>query len=232
MSNFRKAIPALILILLVQGCAPAQTFESEPQTTDDGLQAAVTAPPSTVAPLPTRTVVPTTTEIPPTSAPKVTITATKGNLYIRRGPGLPYNQIGILYQDASAEIIGRDVLSRWVQVNIPNSDQTGWVSIMTDFTSVDGDLDSVPNFTFTDWPLPAYVKNCTEHDLVLEPGDIYLYNLWTNSQYLNEAQINPGLYTVYDLFLPGAPEVQKVNIKEGMTVYITVNGLGVSHKCP
>jgi hypothetical protein len=81
----------------------------------------------------------------------------------------------VLYKGTSARIIGQDVLSRWVQIQMPRfRELTGWVSIMTDFTRVDGDLASVPDFTFTDWPLPAYVKNCTEHDLVLEPGDIYL----------------------------------------------------------
>lgn len=203
-----------------------------PQTIDP--TATVHRPPSTVtaAPPPTPTLVPTATEISPTPQPTVTITAAKGSLYIRRGPGLPYNQIGVLRKGESANIIGQDVLSRWVQIQIPGSDATGWVSIMTDFTSVQGDLNAVPDFTFTDWPQPAYVKNCTEHDILLEPGEIYLYSAYTNADYLNEAQVDPGVYTAYDLFVPGEPEIQKVEIREGMYVYLTLNGLGVNHKCP
>lgn len=227
MSTFRKSIYALMLLFFVQGCIPAQTVTQEPPA------AATFAPlPATSTPLPTPTLIPAQTEIPPTPQPEVILTVTKGNLYIRRGPGLPYNQIGVLREGESARIIGQDVLSRWVQVQMPNSQNAGWVSVMTDFTRVDGDLNSVPNFTFTDWFKPAFIKNCTEHDLVVEPGDHYLYNLYTNSLTLNEVQVDPGSYTVHDMFLPGAPEIQRVEVREGMTVYITVNGLGVSHNCP
>ena len=44
---------------------------------------------------------------------------------------MPYNPIGVLYKGTSADVIARDVLSKWVQVVIPNSDETGWVSIQT-----------------------------------------------------------------------------------------------------
>jgi len=57
-------------------------------------------------------------------------------------------------------------------------------------------------------------------------------NFYTNGESLNEAQINPGVYTVYDLFVPGEPAIETIDVREGVTVYITVNGLGVSHKCP
>jgi hypothetical protein len=233
MSNFRNVLQALILALFVQGCMPARPLSDGPQTINEApTQNSLSSSAATETPLPTPTFVPAATDIPPTLEPDVTITAVNGNIYIRRGPGLPYNLIGVLYKGISAQIIGQDVLSRWVQIQIPDSEKTGWVSIMTDFTRVDGDLASVPDFTFKDWPLPAYVKNCTEHDLVLEPGDIYLFSLWTNAEYLNEVQVNPGVYTAYDLFAAGVPEVQKVDIKEGMTVYLTVNGFGESHKCP
>lgn len=164
--------------------------------------------------------------------PSVRVTAVGGNLFIRRGPGTQYNRIGILYDGMSAEVIAQDVLSRWVQVNVPNSEATGWISIQTRFASVEGDLKRLPNFTFTDWFRPAFVVNCTEHDLVLEPGGIDLYNVFTHTQYLNERQVDPGLYAVHDLYLPGAPQIQTIDVKEGATIYITVNGLGEKHKCP
>jgi hypothetical protein len=231
MTKYRIIVSALIFALLMQGCFQNQTVDSVPQTV--AATPTVHRPLSTVtvAPPPTPTVVPTTEPLP-TPTPHVTITAVNGNLYIRRGPGLPYDQIGVLYKGASAVIIGQDVLARWVQIHIPDSERTGWVSMMTDFSAIEGDVKSIPDFTFTDYPLPAYIKNCTEHDLWIEPGDFYLYNLFTNAQYLNEVQVNPGVYSVYDLFVPGEPEIQKVNIREGMTAYITVNGLGVSHLCP
>ncbi|RJP50414.1 MAG: hypothetical protein C4557_09680 [Anaerolineaceae bacterium] len=232
MTARKRILFALTLILFLQGCFRAQTMDNAPQIME--ATSTLQRPTATITstPPPTPTLVPAVTEVSPTPLPGVTITAAKGNLYIRRGPGLPYNQIGVLHKGESANVIGQDVLSRWVQVQIPGSDATGWVSIMTDFSSIEGDLSAVPDFTFTDWPQPAYVKNCTEHDILLEPGEIYLYSARTNADYLNEAQVDPGVYTAFDLFVPGEPEIQKVEIREGMYVYLTLNGLGVNHKCP
>jgi hypothetical protein len=162
----------------------------------------------------------------------IRIIAADGNLYIRRGPGTEYNQVGFLKKGESAQVMGRDVLSKWVQVNIPGTEFTGWVSLLTPFTKLEGDLSEVESFTFTDWPLPAYIKNCTEHDLIIGPNELYLYNLYTNGKYLNEVQVDPGRYEIYDLFLPGEPKIQTVDIREGDTVYITVDGLGTEHLCP
>ncbi len=211
-----------------------QTADSRLQTVEDKTPITVNGLPSTVpnTPLPAPTIAPTATEISSTPLPQVTITSVKGNLYIRRGPGLEYNAIAVLNKGTSAEVIAGDVLSNWVQVLIPNSEKTGWVSIQTEYSNIDGDLSILPDFTFTDWPAPAYIKNCTEHDMFITPGDIYLPNLYTNAEYKNEVQVNPGSYIAFDLFIPGEPEAQKMEIREGVTAYITMNGLGVKHKCP
>src|SRR5687767_13562837 len=97
----------------------------------------------------------------PTSFPNVTVTAIKGNLFIRRGPDMAYNPTGILYKGISAKAIARDVLSDWVQIMIPNSQSTGWVSIQTQYSKVNGEVQALPGFTPTDWPLSAYLRNCT-----------------------------------------------------------------------
>ncbi|HNK63702.1 MAG TPA: SH3 domain-containing protein [Anaerolineales bacterium] len=229
----KKYYFALLLLVFTQGCfaarRPGVGFISP--GLDTPSQPTVT-PQQSRTPRPTPTAAPAATEIPPTLQPIVTITAVKGNLYIRRGPGTEYDRVGVLYKGESTEIIGQDVLSKWVQVQVPDSDRTGWVSIMTEFSKLDGDLTFVPDFTFTEWPQPAYIKNCTEHDVVVEPGDIYLYNLFTNSKYLNESQVDPGVYTIFDMFLPGEPEIQTVDVREGETIYITVDGDGTKHKCP
>ena len=187
----------------------------------------------TFAPLPSPTLVPTATEIPPTPKPSVYVTAAKGNLYIRRGPGTRYDRIGVLMKGMSAEVIGQDQLSKWVQVNIPDGDgRTGWVSLLTPFHHLDGDLSQIPAFTFDEWPEPSYIKNCTEHDLLVLPNELYLYNLYTNNLYLNEVQIDPGVYQIQDLFVPGEPVYQTVDIREGQTIYITVDALENHHNCP
>ncbi|MBK8429753.1 MAG: SH3 domain-containing protein, partial [Lewinellaceae bacterium] len=126
------------------------------------------APPSPSAtPLSPPTVAPTATDILPTPQQSVTITAVDGNIFIRRGPGMQYNPVGILIKGTSAQVIAQDVLSDWVQINIPGQDTTGWVSIQTPYSKIDGDLNQLPDFTFTEWPAPAYIKNCTEHDMFI-----------------------------------------------------------------
>jgi len=236
MSTFRKVLISLLLIVFVQGCiltgrASQSEPTSMPQATDALLDTPV--PFSSATPLSPTKVAPTATVILPTPLPSVTITAVDGNIYIRRGPGLPYNPIGVLAKGTSAQVIAQDVLSKWVQINIPNSDNnTGWVSIQTMYSKIDGDLSQLPDFTFTDWPAPAYIKNCTEHDMYIMPGDIYLSSLYTNAKFLNEIQADPGTYVAYDLFYPDEPEAESFDIREGMTAYITINGSGEGHKCP
>ncbi|MFN8382872.1 MAG: SH3 domain-containing protein [Anaerolineales bacterium] len=239
MSTFRKVLISLLLIIFIQGCILTggrrqQFSRTEPTLTLQAaavLQDTATVLPTT-APLAAPTVAPTATVILPTSLPSVTVTASDGNLYIRRGPGLAYDAVGFLMKGVSAQVIGQDVLSKWVQINIPDSGATGWVSIQTPFSKINGDISQVPNFTFTEWPEPAYLKNCTEHDMFIVPGNIYLYSLYTNPKYLNEVQVDPDTYTAYDMFYPDEPEAQMLQVHEGMTGYITINGVGEGHKCP
>lgn len=223
------------IVMIAQGC------RFTPQANVDGGAQTIAATPTAQPFLPTETATlpatampeatpqPSATSEPP---PSVRILAADGNLYIRRGPGTEYNQIGILKKGESAQVMGRDVLSKWVQVNVPGTEFTGWVSLLTPFTKLEGDLSQVESFTFTDWPLPAYIKNCTEHDLLIGPNELYLYNLYTNGKYLNEVQVDPGRYDIYDLFLDGEPKFLTVDIREGDMYYITIDGSGTEHLCP
>ena len=231
----RFFILTLGILMMVQGCLPV------PQAPVDDGQQAVLATATVERPLPTDAVtLPATATPGPTSQPSPTpeplpsvrIIAAEGNLYIRRGPGTEYNQVGILKKGESAQVMGRDVLSKWVQVNIPGTEFTGWVSLLTPFTKLEGDLSDIESFTFTDWPLPAYIKNCTEHDLLIGPNELYLYNLYTNGKYLNEVQVDPGRYDIYDLFIDGEPKIQTLDVREGDIIYITVDGSGTEHLCP
>ncbi len=238
MPTLRKVLIALLLIIFTQGCILTgerrpPIIDVEPTSTSQAAAASLDTPiPSTATPLPPPTIVPTATVILFTPLPSVNITAVDGNLYIRRGPGMPYNPIGFLRKGTSAQVIARDVLSNWVQINAPELDTTGWVYIHTPFSKIDGDLSQLPDFTFTEWPAPAYIKNCTEHDMYIMPGDIVLPSLYTNAKYLNEVQVDPGTYIAYDLFYPDEPEAQTMEVREGVTAYLTINGRGEGHKCP
>lgn len=132
----------------------------------------------------------------------------------------------------SAVAIGRDMLSKWIQIQIPDSEATGWVSLLTQYTKLDGGWENLPAFTFDEWPLPAYIKNCTEHEIMVTPGDLHLYSLWTNEKYLNQVQVDPGIYHFRDLSLPGTSVYKTIDIYEGQTYYIVYNGAGEHHNCP
>jgi len=221
----------LLFVLLTQSCAAGlDTPTALPTARDiEPISTEVRSAPSA-----TSTVeIPTATKVVPTptpSLPKVTITAVKGNLFIRRGPGMPFNSIAVLYKDISAEVIAHDVLSNWVQIKFPNSDQTGWVSIQTQYSMIEGDLQDVPEQSPTEWPVPAYLRNCTYHQMYVEPSEVVIPSYYQYPN--NEIRINPGSYSVYDIDVPDEPIVAEIEIREGSEIEIVKDGLGDNHKCP
>ncbi len=161
----------------------------------------------------------------------ITITAVKGNLHIRRGPGLAYNPIDVLKEGETASALARDILSDWIQISIPShSDQTGWVSLMSKYSSVNGDISTLPAIQVTDWPVASYLRNCTYHEMLVRPGDIILPSLLQYPD--NEVWVYPGSYTVYDLDHPDIPDVAKVELREGIEIDIRVDGNDEKRKCP
>lgn len=230
---------ALLFVFLIQACTQVRLDAPPALPTPPKIESATgeAIPPFGASAAPsiqvgTPTVAPTAMEIPatPTSHPKVSISAIKGNLFIRRGPDMAYNPIDVLYQDTSVAVLKRDVLSKWVQIIIPNSNKTGWVSIQTKYSKVDGDLKSLPEFTPTDWPIPAYLRNCTHHQMYILPAEIVLPPSFAEPE--NEIWLYPGTYTAYDIDVPGEPETLQFDIREGVTREILVDGLGERRKCP
>ena len=165
-----------------------------------------------------------------TALPNVTLNVVNGNLFVRRGPDMAFNPVGVLYKNTSTKAIARDVLSDWVQVTIPNSNETGWVSIQTDYSQLEGSLKDLPEFTTTEWPQAAYLRNCTYHRMYVMPGEMVVYPSFQYPD--NEIWIYPGEYTVYDIDVPGDPEVVYISIREGSDVEILEDGLGGHRKCP
>jgi hypothetical protein len=229
--KYRNISIVLLFALFTQACASElDTPTALPTARDvEPISTEVRSAPSS-----TPTVeIPTATKIAPTptpSLPKVTITAVNGNLFIRRGPGMPYNQIAVLYKDTSAEVIAHDVLSNWVEIKFPTSDNTGWVSIQTKYSMIEGNLDDVPEQSPTEWPVPAYLRNCTYHQLYVEPSEVVIPSYFQYPN--NEIRINPGSYTVYDIDVPDESIVAGIEIKEGSEIEIIDDGSGERHKCP
>jgi len=161
----------------------------------------------------------------------VTVTAVDGNLFIRRGPHMAFNQIGVLYKGESAAAVGRDVLARWVQIAMPSqSGIMGWLSVQTRFSSVHGEVKALPVIDTLDWPDAGTLRNCTYHEMLVQPGDVVIPSLSEFPD--NEMWIYPGEYKVYDLEVAGEPDVLSVTMREGIDIDIREDGNGERRKCP
>lgn len=62
------------------------------------------------------------------------------------------------------------------------------------------------------------------------PGEIILPSYFGYPE--NEIWLYPGTYLVYDLDVPGEPEVQEVEIREGMSVDVNLDGSEERRICP
>jgi hypothetical protein len=232
--KYRNISIVLLFVLLTQACAQVRLDTPPALPTARDVEPVSTEVRSEPSATPTATVeIPTATEIVPTptpSLPKVTISAVKGNLFIRRGPGMPFNPIGVLYKDTSAEVVARDVLSNWVEIKFPASSKTGWVSIQTKYSQIEGRIEDLPEYTPTEWPVPAYLRNCTYHQMYVLPAEVLLPSYYNYPD--NEIWIYPGSYTVLDIDVPGDPVVAEISVKEGSDIEIHNDGSGGHHKCP
>jgi hypothetical protein len=233
--KYRSVSIFLLLVLLTQSCA--QVNLDTPPALPTAQDIETVASEDQVSPTPSATAtieipVPTKTEIPTIAAPStgVTLNVVKGNLFIRRGPDMSFNPVGVLYKDTSVDVLARDVLSTWVQVEIPNSEKTGWVSIKSEYSQIEGEMKDLPQYTLTEWPAAAYLRNCTHHQMYILPSEIVISSSLEFPE--NEIWIYPGTYTIYDIDVSGDPEVMKVTIQEGANVEILEDGLGGHRKCP
>jgi hypothetical protein len=226
-----KTTSLLVLAFIISGCAPrAQptatlspvTQVSAPSPSPTLAHPAFTA---TALPSPAATALPAPTLVP------VSVAAVKGNLFVRRGPDMAFNPVAVLPDGQSMRATGRDVLGKWLRIPVPgHPDQLGWVSLQTIYSAVSGDVTKLPEIEPTDWPVPAFLRNCTYHNMTAEPGGILLPAL--NNFPANDVRINPGAYRVYDTDVEGSPEVLKVELREGSAIDVRVDGDGEKRKCP
>jgi len=242
----RTIIAILLLATLVaQGCAPAVTNGMEaarvssapgeiptwtPRPEDLTLTALPTA--TQLAPVtPTTTFAPTLAETTPiTPTPKtVTVAMQGGNLFVHRGPGLEYNYVGVLYDGDTTIATGRDRISRWIRIELPSQPSVeGWITTETQYARVYGDVSNLP-FVETEPASPAFIRNCTKHEILILPAEVYLLTKYDTPY--NEERFDVGVYQVYDTDIPGNFRLEDVSLSEGKTVDIRYDGNGDKSKC-
>lgn len=226
-----KSALLLLLALAMAGCVP-RAVPSAPAGAETRTKLAFspTIVPSLSA-IPSLVTTPVLSPTPTPTLRPIMVTAVKGNLFIRRGPDIAFNAVSVLMDGQSARALARDVLAEWVQIPLPeHPDKQGWVSIQTIYSAVSGDVEILPEVEPTEWPVPAFLRNCTFHDMTAEPGGILLPAL-TNFP-ANDVRMNPGIYRVYDNEVDDYPEVLKVELREGSAVDIRADGNGLRKKCP
>jgi hypothetical protein len=159
----------------------------------------------------------------------VTILAS-GNLNVRRGPSQAYNVVGFLTSGESATVLGRNEDSSWLYIEIPSvPGRFGWISADSQFASVSGPVSGLPTIPY-EAAVPAYLRNCTFHPMLISPGGFTLPPQTSAPD--NQRQVNPGHYEAVDLNQQGNPTVFSADLREGDTVDIRKDGLGNTYSCP
>ena len=205
---------------------PTWTPRSQDLTQTALPTATLPAPISTATPLP-----PTSTATPViVSTPKtVSVTIKGGNLFVHRGPSLYYNFVGVLYDGETTVAVGRDLVSRWIKIKFPKKpDMEGWITTETKYTIVEGDISNLP-FVETEPAAPAFIRNCTKHEIWILPEDVYLLSKYDKPD--NEEQFAVGIHQVYDVDIPGNVRLEDVSLSEGETVDVRYDGTGDKSKC-
>jgi hypothetical protein len=237
--NYSRSILVGICVLVLATVAcnltaatatPASVAPTAPVVPVTGETAtATTAPAATAVPA-------TDTPLPPTLAPSptpnaVTVTAaSNGSLGILRGDSKFYDVLGYLQNGQTSTASARNSDSSWLYIYVPNYPTVfGWAYVGSTYSTVQGDVNSLP-IKLIDPAVPAYIRNCTFHPMLIQPGNVLLQPQTdlTNRQ----KQFQPGTYTAYDQSAMDKPLVLTVTLKEGVSVDIVKDGLKNTYTCP
>lgn len=229
-----KSIKYIVLIMLtvvVQACTLVQKPQLSPTTTQSPPVATITLTPSIQPSSITPTETPTITITPLPTFPLVTITAVNGDLAIRSGPDMTFTAIGKLRKGTTAQVIARSILIGWVQIPITADPlKTGWVSIQTNYSKVDGNISDLPVIKIVEWPNGSYLRNCTGHQLIVTPGDTLLPPVTDAPN--NRVWFAPGSYVISDMDVPGQPMVKEIRLTPRIEVDLRKDGDGKLWECP
>lgn len=121
------------------GAANQAPTEEPTEDVVEVLPTATVELPPTKAPRPTQA----PTEAPqPTEAPKTITATTTEVLNIRQGPSRTTTSLGKLPKGATVTVVGRNGDGTWIQIQVPDKSDLGWVS--AEFVTLDGDINTLP----------------------------------------------------------------------------------------
>jgi len=165
------------------------------------------------------------------TAPVVTVTAVTGDLSIRTGPDISFDAIDKLKKGETVPVLARSIMDGWIQIGVPaQTGKTGWVSIKTNHSIVNGNLLDLPRIDLVEWNVGSYLRNCTPHQLIVKPGDKILQPVSDTAG--NRAWFPPGSYSVYDLDMSGQPMVASLRVLAHSDFNILKDGDRYQWDCP
>lgn len=226
-STFRGA-PLILLALGALACSLPSALAPATPTAEPSA----TPLPLTATPIPPTATATTAATEAASATPElaVWITADGGSLNIRRGPGTEYNVVGFLTRGSRAAALGKNEDGDWLYIEVPGKPGTfGWVSATSTFSHIDGPAAQLP-LTPYEAAVPAYLRNCVFHPMLIKPGDFILPPQFDAPA--NQRRVNPGHYEAWDQSEVGPDPVLSVDIREGDSVDITIDGFGNMYTCP
>jgi hypothetical protein len=222
----------LVLAIFAQACNSTKgTAPQVIQTQQVLVESSTLISPNTQQSRPVSTATLGNSATPTPTKVIVTITAVNGNLAIRTGPDLVFDAIAILENGTSAPIIARSVMDGWVQIPIPSQlGKTGWVSIKTNYSTISGNVLSLPEIMTVEWPSGSYIQNCSLHAMLVQPGNKVVPP--ESASPANRVWFLPGPYSIYDMDMPGQPWVMSINLWQHTEFHITKDGARKQWGCP
>ncbi len=235
----RRILPAAGLVVASQACsltgqAPRATAAAPLLPTSTVAANLPTEAPvlATATPQPSPAASPTAEPSAIPIAEAVVLTASGGNLNVRRGPGQAYDVVGFLLDSQASAASGRNETSTWVYLPIPDKPGvSGWLSVDSRYAGVSPSAAAIQTLAVlsVEPAKPAYLRNCTFHPMMIQPGGFILKQQTDAPE--NQKQVNPGTYTALDQNVADA-DPRTIAVKEGQTKDITKDGLDNSYTCP
>ncbi|MFH1184201.1 MAG: hypothetical protein V1755_04070 [Chloroflexota bacterium] len=233
-SRLEKGTVAVLVGVTILACnlqfaTPGEGQESSAPPAETATNSASATPEPSAAPTQTATDSATETATATVGPPPVvTVAASGGRLNVRRGPGPEYDTVGAFLDGQSTTATARNGDGSWVLINTPDTSKSlGWIIVKTQYTTVRGTVANLPVLE-VDSALPAYIRNCTPHEMLVNPGGALLLERSNSPE--NQLQFFPGEYSVIDQTTES--EVAGVTVFEGRTIDVKKDSSGKSFSCP